>query len=79
MDHQGSHIILFIIYYEIVLTVGSKVPCAKKKSSISNDFPAYENKIGKGSLLLILSKEPQVAGARHIKKEDEARMWLGRK
>ena len=51
----------------------------KKKSSISNDFPAYENKIGKGSLLLILSKEPQVAGARHIKKEDEARMWLGRK
>ena len=50
-----------------------------KQFSISNDFPADENKIRKGSLLLILSKKPQVAGARHIKKEDEARMWLERK
>lgn len=58
------------------MAVGNKLPCTKKKKSLSNDFPADENKIRKGNLLLIHSKEPPMAGAKGTKKEEEAKMWL---
>ena len=59
------------------MAVGNKLPCTKKKKKgISNDFPADENKIRKGNLLLIHCKEPQIAGAKGTKKEEVAKMWL---
>lgn len=58
------------------MAVGNKLPCTKKYIYISNDLPADENKIRKGNLLLIHSKEPQIAGAKGTKKEEEGKMWL---